>query len=124
MREVLVAETLDGVRVRQQHERAQLVPRVREQALVEVGERDDQPDVVLVDDPAQRGDVVRLVDPRHERVPVGVVQRGRERVRVRCDRGRAGPAKSADDVNPLAGAREENRCHDGEPSFSTAGRGD
>ena len=81
--------------------------------LVEVGERDDQLDVVLGDERRERGDVARVVDARDERVVVGVVERRRERVDVGGDRGRAGPAEGRDDVDALAGAGEEDRRHGG-----------
>ena len=88
--------------------------------LVEVGERRDQAHVVLVDERAQRGDVGGVVDPRHEGVPVGVIERGCERVRVGGDRQRAGATERADDVHPLSGAREEDGRHGGQ--YSRNGR--
>ena len=79
--------------------------------MVEIGERDDQADVVLVDEPAQRGDVAGVVDPRHERMVVGVVERGRERVEVGRDGRRAGAPERRDDVDALPRAGEEDRSH-------------
>ena len=120
MRLVLVGEPLDDVRLRQEDECAELVARAGERRLVEVGERRDQAHVVLVDERAQRGDVGGVVDPRHEGVPVGVIERGCERVRVGGDRQRAGATERADDVHPLSGAREEDGRHGGQ--YSRNGR--
>ena len=116
MREVLVAEPLDRVSVRQQDERAELVARACEQRLVQIGERNEEIDAVLVDDAPQRPYVLRIVDARHEDVAVGVVERRRQRVDVRGDRRRACAAKGTDDVDALARAREEDRGHAVEPS--------
>src|SRR6266542_1782305 len=58
-----------------------------EQTLVEVGERDDQADVVLLHELAQRRDVGRIVDPRRQHVEVGVIKGRREGARVHGDRG-------------------------------------
>ena len=73
-----------------EHERRELVPRAREHTVIEVGQRHDERDVVLVHERPQRRDVLRIVDPRHEGVRVGVVERGREPVDVGSDRSRAG----------------------------------
>ena len=59
-----------------------LVARLREHQVVEVGQRHDQPHVVQLDEVAERGDVAGVVDARHERAAVGVVERGRELVDV------------------------------------------
>ena len=82
-------------------------------ALVEVGQRHDEPDVVLGDERRERRHVAGIVDPRDERHVIGVVERGRERVEVGGDRGGAGPAERGHDVDALAGAGEENRGHGG-----------
>jgi len=66
---------------------------------------------VDVDERAERRDVARVVDPRDERVVVGVVERGRERVHVRRERPRARALEGRDDVDPLAGAGEEDAAH-------------
>ncbi len=113
MREVLVAQPLDDVGLGEQHERVQLVACARERELVEVGERDDQLHVVALDELAERRDVGGVVDARDELEGVREIRRGREPVRVCGDRRRAGGAEGLDDVHPLAGAREENRCHGG-----------
>ncbi len=89
----------------------ELVAALGERVVVEVGERDDERDVVLGDERAQRGQVRRVVDARDERVAVGVVERRRERVDVRRERRRAGARERAEDVDPLAGAREEHGRH-------------
>jgi hypothetical protein len=116
VREVLVAEALHGVGVRQQHEGAELVAGAGEDRLVEIGERDDQANVVRVDEAPQRRHVIGVVDPWDELVAIGVVERRGERVRVGRDRRRARAAERADDVDALSGAREENRRHEREPS--------
>jgi hypothetical protein len=55
VRQVLVAEALDDVGVRQQDERVQLITRAREDELVEVRQRHDQLHVVLADELAKDG---------------------------------------------------------------------
>ncbi len=83
-------------RSRGQHERrGEPVARAREHLLVEVGERDDQPDAVLGDECGERVDVARVVDPRDEGAAVGVVERRRERVEVGREGRRAGPPEGA-----------------------------
>ena len=93
--------------------------RCGEQQVVEVGERDDEPDVVLLDErrAARRGSRGRR--PRHDRVPVGGVERRRELVRVDRERRRAGAAEGGDDVDPLSRAGEED---DGHVAERSAGR--
>ena len=85
--------------------------RCARQPLVEVGERHDEPHVVQVDELGERRDVGGVVDPRHERVHVGVVERRRERVRVDGDGSAAGAAERGDDVDALPGAREQDCRH-------------
>ena len=80
--------------------------------MVEIRERDDQTHVVEADEVAERGDVPRIVDARHECALVGVVERGRELVDVGRDRRRAGARKRSDDVDALARAREQDGRHD------------
>ena len=87
------------------------VAATREDALVDVGDGHDELDVVLGDERRERREVAGIVDPRHERHVVGVVERGRQPIEVGCDRRRAGPAERGHDVDALAGAGEENRCH-------------
>ena len=89
-----------------------LVARLGEHEVVEVGQRDDQPHVVQLDEVAERADVAEVVDARHERAVVGVVERRRELVDVGRDRRRAGLAERGDDVDALPGAREEDGRHD------------
>ena len=84
----------------------------REHVVVEVGQRNDQTDVMQVDEVAKRRDVAEVVDARHERPTVGVVERRRQLVDVDGDGGGAGLAKRGDDVNPLPGAREQDGRHD------------
>ena len=118
MCEVLVAESLDRFPFGQEEESAQFLATARQRRLVEVRERHDQLHVVLVDDSPKGGDIIGIVDPRHEHVPVRVVERRRERVRIGGDRRRAGAAEGADDVHALARAGEEDGRHDGEVSLS------
>ena len=93
--------------------RRQLSSQPRQDHMVEVGERDDQPDVVGVDEVAEGADVAVVVDARHERAAVGVVERRRERIDVGRDRRRARAAERGDDVDALPGAREEDGRHSG-----------
>ena len=112
MREVLVAHLLDDVgRATGAPATAMLVAGAGEDQLVEVGERDDQVDVVLGDEGRELGDVARVVDAPDELVAIRVVERRRERVDVDRDCGRAGPAERRDDVDALAGAGEEDGGH-------------
>jgi hypothetical protein len=111
MREVLVAHLGDDLRGRQEDGGTELVAGAGEGELIEVGQRDDEIDTVLLDEAGQRRDVLRVADARHELVPVGVVERGREAVDVGRDRRRAGPAEGGHDVDALPSAREENRRH-------------
>jgi hypothetical protein len=117
VREVLVAHPLADVGLGHEHERgSERLARARQQDLVEIGERDDQPDVVLLDYCGERPDVARIVDARDERVAVGVVQRRRERVEVGRDRRRARLAECRDDVDPLPRAGEEDGAQRRPPS--------
>ena len=79
--------------------------------MVEIGERDDQPDVVLLDERAQRGEVAGVVDARHDLAVIGDVERRRELAGVDRERRRAGAAKRGDDVDPLPRAGEEDHGH-------------
>ena len=95
VREVLVGAARDRLGAGHEHDRAaQLVARLGEHEVVEVGQRHDQPHVVQLDEVAQRLDVAGVVDARHERPAVGVVERGRELVDVGGDRRRAGRRKA------------------------------
>ena len=85
--------------------------RGRDDLLVEVGERHDEPHVVLGDEPRQRRDVARVVDARNEGPVMSVVERRRQGIEVGGDRGRARPSEGAHDVDALAGAGEEDRRH-------------
>ena len=110
--EVLVRHPLAGLRLRDEHERRrELVARAGEQRLVEIGQRHDQPHVVLGDERREGRDVAGVVHARDERMPVGVVERRRERIEVGRDRRRAGAAERRDDVDALARAGEEHRSH-------------
>ena len=84
--------------------------------MVQIGERDDQADVVLVDESTDRVDVAGVDDPRCDRVVVRMPQGRRERVEVRGDRGGARTRESRDDVDALACAGEENRGQRRPPS--------
>ena len=120
MGKVLVAESLDDLRIRQQHDRTELVARTREDDLVEIGQRHDQAYVVLLDERAQSRDVPRVVDPRDKGMLVGVVERGRKRVGIRRNGSGACPAEGVHDVDALSGTREENGRHGGQ--YSRNGR--
>ncbi len=120
MREVLVLEPLDDVSAREEDERVELVAPACQRELVEVGERDDEPRLVLVDEPPKHGHVLGVVDARHQHVCVGVIERGRQRIDVGGDRSRTCTAESADDVDALSRTREEDGRHGGQ--YSRNGR--
>ena len=104
---------MDRLDVRHEHDSAaELVARLGELQMVEIGQRHDQANLVQRDEIAERGHVAGVVDSRHERVPIGVVERGRERVDVGRDRRRAGARERGDDVDALARAREQDGRHD------------
>jgi hypothetical protein len=109
--EVLVRRLADHVGVGEQDDGVELVPVLGEEHGVEIGERDDELHVVHGDQLPERRQVARIVDPRHERVDVRVVDRWRERVDVHSDRAPARAPERSDDVDPLAGAREEDGGH-------------
>ena len=103
----------DRLELGHEHERAaEIVAGLGEHDVVEVGQRDDQPHVVQLDEIAQRGDVAGVVDARHERAAVGVVERGRELVRRRWRSSSRRRAERGDDVDALARAREQDGRHD------------
>ena len=109
---VLVRAALDRVEPRDESDRsAEIVAGGRELAVVEVGQRHDEPDAVRGDELAQRVDVAGIVDARHGRPNVGVVQSRRERIEIGRDRRRAGLAERRDNVDALPGAGEENGRH-------------
>jgi len=112
VRPVLVLAEPDRRRRRQQHERPEAVARLREQQVVEVGERDDQPDAVLADEVLQGGQIPRIVDARDDRALVRVVDRGRQRIRVDGDRVCPRTPERGHDVDALAGTREQHWGHD------------
>jgi hypothetical protein len=111
---VLVPEALDHLRLRQQDERAELVAHFRELDLIEIGERDDRADLVLLHQRAQRRDVAVVMDLRHERVLVCPVEGRREGADIRGDGRRAGAVEGVDDVDALSGAREKDCRHGGQ----------
>ena len=114
MREELVTHRTAHSGSRGEHERGrERVSRGGDDLLVEVGERNDEADVVLGDERPERADVARIVDSWHERAMVRVVEGRRERVEVGGDGGRARPPERAHDVDALAGASEEDGRHDG-----------
>ena len=79
--------------------------------MVEVVQRDDEPDVVLLDERRERRDVLGIRDERDDRLPVGVVEGRSERVGVDGERDRTGGAERVDDVDAQACAREEDDGH-------------
>jgi hypothetical protein len=111
VRGVLVAHLGDDLGGREEHGRPELLAVASEDELVEVGERDDQVDVLLSDETRQLGHVLRVADARHELVMVGVVEGRREAVDVGRDRGRAGPTEGGHDVDALARAGEKDGRH-------------
>ena len=110
--EVLVAHRLADLRLGHERQcRLEDAARAREQELVEVGERDDELDVVLLDELRERRDVGWILDSRHELEVIRVPERGSERVEVGGDRRRARATEGRDDVDALPGAGEEDGCH-------------
>ena len=89
-------------------------------SLVEIGQRHDQADVVLLDKRTQSRNVIRVVHPRDKRVLVGVVERRCKWVGVDCNGCGAGSAERAHDVHTLPGTCEENGRHGGQ--YSRNGR--
>ena len=89
--------------------------------MVEVVQRHDQPDVVLSHELGERVDVSGVGDAWDDRLQVSVVERGRERVGVRCERHGPGGTESTDDVHPLTRAGEEDDRH-GRRAYSESGR--
>ncbi len=83
----------------------------RQDRHIEVGEGNDQLDAVLGDGRGKGGHIPRVVDAWREEVPVGRVERGRERVQVGRDRLAPGAPEGGDDVDTLARAREEDGGH-------------
>ena len=113
MREVLVGAAVDRLGLRHEHDgSAEDVAVLGEHEMIEIGERDDQPHLVEIDEVAERSDVAGVVDTGHDRSTIRVIERGRERIDVRGDRRRADGAKGGDDVDTLPGAREQNRGHE------------
>ena len=114
VRQVLVPEPRDDLRVGQQEERAELVPRLGEHHVVEVGQRDDDADVVLLHEPAQRRQIVVVFDPGHKCPVLRGVQRGSQCVDVRGNGRGACAVECVDDVDTLSCAREEDGGHGGQ----------
>ena len=67
--QVLVVRQLDHLGSGQEDERVELCPALREQALVEIGQRDDQRHAVLLDRAGEEGHVAGIVDPRRDDPP-------------------------------------------------------
>ena len=111
VRDVLVSGPPHDLGVGKKHDRVQLVAPLGQQQLVEVGQRDHQPDVVNTDQLLERGQIAWIVDPRDDRMHVGVVDRGRELVGVDRERAGAGPAERGHDIHALPGAGEEDAGH-------------
>lgn len=76
--------------------------------MVEIREWDDEGYVVHAHELTQRRHVSGIVDAGNECVRIRVIQRGSERVDVAGERAGARAPEGGDDVDPLAGAREEN----------------
>ena len=112
VRQVLVAHRPAHLGCRGEHERGrQLLPGGRDDLLVEVGQRHDEPYVVIGDEPRQRLHVRGIVDPRDDGPVMSVVERRGQRVEIAGDGGRTRSPEGAHDVDALAGAGEENRRH-------------
>ncbi len=79
--------------------------------MVEVVQRHDQPDVVLLHEGGHRVDVTGVGDAGNDRPDVRVVERGRERIRIGSERHAPGGVECADDVHPLPRAGEEDDRH-------------
>jgi hypothetical protein len=110
--EVLVGAPVGGLLVGDEHDGGrELGARAREDHVIEVGERDDQARVVDGDEVTKGADVPEVVDPRHEGAVVCVVERRRKGVDVGRDRRRARTTERREDVDALAGAREEHGGH-------------
>ena len=110
---VLVAHLGDDLARGKEDGRAQLPAALREDELVEIGERDDEVDVVLDDEAGELRHVLRVADARNELVLIRVVERRGQAVDVGRDRRRAGSAEGGHDVDALAGAGEKDGRHRG-----------
>src|SRR5205085_12625088 len=82
VREVLVREPLDDVRIGEQDQGVELVAGTCEDELVEICQRYDELHVVLAHDVAERRDVIAVLYPREELVAVRVIESRREGVHV------------------------------------------
>ena len=108
----LVRHAPRRIRVGQEDERGrQSVAFAGENREVEVVQRDDETDVVLLSKRRQRGHIRRIGDPRDDDVPVAVIQSGRERIGVDTKRDGARGTERADDVDALPD-RGEHDDHD------------
>ena len=74
--------------------------------ILESGLPDDETHIVLVDERTQRRHVALVVHTRDERVAVGTVERGSERVHVDGDGRRPGATERSHDVDALTRAGE------------------
>ena len=105
----LVRHARRGLDVGEEHERRRKpFALAGEDGEVEIVERDDEADVVLLAQSRERRDVFGIGDPRDDDAPVAVVERGRERIGVDAERDCAGGAERAGDVDPLADRREHH----------------
>ena len=112
MRLELVRHAPRRIRVGQEDERGrEPVAFAGEHREVEVVQRDDEADVVLLTERRRASARTRVGDPRDDDLPVAVVQSGRERVGVDAERDRARGAERAGDVDALAD-RGEHDDHD------------
>ena len=95
VREVLVPHRAADLQGGREHERRlEGGARGRDDLLVEVGQRHDEPHVVLRDERGERGDVPGVAHGRHERAMVGVVEGRCKRVEVGCDGRRTGTRRT------------------------------
>ena len=111
VRKILVLRALDHVCVGQQQDGSELIAAACKDGVIEIGERDDEVDPVLAHELGERRDVGRIVDPRHERVLVGRVERRRQAVQVDRERVRPRASERLHDVDALPRAGEEDGAH-------------
>jgi hypothetical protein len=76
--------------------------------VIEIVQRNDEPNVVLADEGCERRHVAGIRDPRDNRLAVGVVQRRRKRIGIDTERDGSGRSERLDDVDALARAGEQD----------------
>jgi hypothetical protein len=76
--------------------------------VIEIVQRHDEANGVLAHELGERRHVPRIRDSGDEGPAIGVVQRGCQRIRVGTEGHGSGVSERLDDVDPLAGAREQH----------------